>query len=417
MVDPSMAELASAFGVSIKNEVESCDVAIVGAGPAGLTAAVYAASEGLETVVLEQEVSGGQAGTSPLIRNYPGFPHGVEGGLLMERTCEQAWLMGAKIVFAQQVVGLEPGADRHERALADGTRLRARTVIVATGMRWRRLGVPRLESLIGSGVYYGAAAGETRAMQDQDVFVVGAGNSAGQACLHLARHARTVTLLVRGESLERSMSRYLIDGLRGTPNVEVRLRTEVIDGAGVEALRRPDALRPRRRARAEVDAGGLFIMIGGEPHAQWLPPGVARDEKGYVLTGAELLEHRSVHWELEREPLTARDEPARGVRGRRRATGSHGPGRRCGRRRSDRRAARPRAPRAPACRRPARAGPTCTRGNVETATGTKLVPAASAPQGPPGEMAMRRSGGLGRRRRTAGRAPGFGCRSWKDELR
>ena len=134
MVDPSMAELASAFGVSIKNEVESCDLAIVGAGPAGLTAAVYAASEGLETVLLEQEVSGGQAGTSPLIRNYPGFPHGVEGGLLMERTCEQAWLMGAKIVFAQQVVGLEAGADRHELRLADGTLLRARTVIVATGM-------------------------------------------------------------------------------------------------------------------------------------------------------------------------------------------------------------------------------------------------------------------------------------------
>ncbi len=304
MVDPNMGELASAFGVSIKNEVESCDLAIVGAGPAGLTAAVYAASEGLETVVLEQEVSGGQAGTSPLIRNYPGFPHGVEGGLLMERTCEQAWLMGAKIVFAQPVVGLEAGADRHELGLADGTLLRARTVIVATGMTWRRLGVPRLEALIGSGVYYGAAAGETRAMQDQDVFVVGAGNSAGQACLHLARHARTVTLVVRGESLERSMSQYLIDGLQAAYNVEVRTRTEVIDGAGAEAL---EGLTLCDRASGhahEVSAGGLFVMIGGEPHAQWLPPAVARDEKGYVLTGAELLQHRNAHWEHDREPLT-----------------------------------------------------------------------------------------------------------------
>jgi len=304
MVDPSMAQLAAAFGVSIKNEVESCDLAILGAGPAGLTAAVYAASEGLETVVLEQEVSGGQAGTSPLIRNYPGFPHGVEGGLLMERTCEQAWLMGAKIVFAQQVVALEQDSGRHVVRLADGSRLSARTVLVATGMRWRRLGVARLEGLIGSGVYYGAAAGETRAMQDREVFVVGAGNSAGQACLHLAGHARRVTLLARGESLGRSMSQYLIDGLLAAPNVEVRLRTEVVDGAGGEVL---EGLTLCDRASGQahtVSAGGLFIMIGGEPHAQWLPPAVARDAKGYILTGTELLEQAGADWELDREPLT-----------------------------------------------------------------------------------------------------------------
>jgi len=304
MVDPSMAELATAFGVSIKNEVESCDLAIVGAGPAGLTAAVYAASEGVETVVLEQSVSGGQAGTSPLIRNYPGFPHGVEGGLLMERTCEQAWLMGAKIVFAQQVTGLEEGSGRHVVRLADGSRLRARSVIVATGMQWRRLGVPRLEELIGAGVYYGAAAGETRAMQDQDVFVVGAGNSAGQACLHLAGHARRVTLLARGEDLGRSMSRYLIDGLRAAPNVEIRRRTEVIDGGGAEVLEEL-TLRDRARGATEaVAAGGLFIMIGGEPHSQWLPRSIARDAKGYVLTGSELQSEQPHEWRLGREPLT-----------------------------------------------------------------------------------------------------------------
>ncbi len=304
MVNPSMAELATAIGVSIKNEVQSCDLAIVGAGPAGLTAAVYAASEGLETVLLEQEVSGGQAGTSPLIRNYPGFPHGVEGGLLMERTCEQAWLMGAKIVFAQQVVTLEQGGGRYIVGLADGSRLCARTVLLATGMRWRRLGVPRLEALIGSGVYYGAAAGETRAMQDQDVFVVGAGNSAGQACLHLAGHARRVTLLVRGENLERSMSRYLIDGLLAAPNVSIRYRTEVIDGAGEEVLEGL-TLCDRASGRAQaVSAGGLFIMIGGEPHARWLPPGIARDQKGYVLTGPDLLERSGAPWELWRDPLT-----------------------------------------------------------------------------------------------------------------
>ena len=178
-------------------------MAIVGAGPAGLTAAVYAASEGLETVMLELAVSGGQAGTSPLIRNYPGFPHGIDGGALMARTCEQAWLMGAHIVFAQEAVGLERQGDDRIVHLRDGTEVRARAVVVATGVDWRRLGVSRLESLIGAGVFYGAAMSESRAMQNQNVFVVGAGNSAGQAALHLAKYAATVTLVARGENLAR----------------------------------------------------------------------------------------------------------------------------------------------------------------------------------------------------------------------
>ena len=150
--------------------------------------------------MLEQRVSGGQAGTSPLIRNYPGFPHGIDGGMLMERTCEQAWLMGAHIVFTQQVVALEDGAEHRVLRMHDGSELRARAVVIATGIEWRRLGVPRLESLLGAGVFYGAAASESRAMQGQDVFIIGAGNSAGQAALHLASHARSVTLLVRGDS-------------------------------------------------------------------------------------------------------------------------------------------------------------------------------------------------------------------------
>jgi thioredoxin reductase (NADPH) len=304
MVDPSLPELASAIGVNVKNDVDSCEVAIVGAGPAGLTAAVYAASEGLDTVLLELAVSGGQAGTSPLIRNYPGFPHGISGGLLMERTCEQAWLMGAHIVFAQEVVGIERHGEYRSIRLLDGTDLRARTVVIATGVEWRRLGVASLEALVGSGVFYGAAVSESRAMQDQDVFIVGAGNSAGQAALHLAKHARAVTLVVRGASIATSMSSYLVHAIESTPNVLVRSRTEVVDGAGYEHL---ESLTLADRAHdtvEEVSAAALFIMIGGEPHTQWLPDDIARDPHGYVITGRDLPEQPRAHGEHGLEPLT-----------------------------------------------------------------------------------------------------------------
>jgi thioredoxin reductase (NADPH) len=303
MIDPSLPDLAGAIGVSVKNDVDKCDVAIVGAGPAGLTAAVYAASEGLETVLLERWVSGGQAGSSPLIRNYPGFPHGINGGLLMERTCEQAWLMGSHTLFAQQVVGLERCGDDRLVRLLDGTELRARAVVIATGIDWRRLGVPRLEALVGSGVFYGAAVSESRAMQDQDVFIVGAGNSAGQAALHLAKYARAVTLLVRGDSFVESMSSYLVRAIESTPNVVVRHGTEVIDGTGNGSLESIKLADRANDTAEEVSSAALFIMIGGEPHTQWLPDEIARDEHGYVITGRDLLQEPGVHWECDREPL------------------------------------------------------------------------------------------------------------------
>jgi thioredoxin reductase (NADPH) len=302
-IDPSLPDLARAIGVSVKNDIDICEVAIVGAGPAGLTAAVYAASDGLETVLLEQWVSGGQAGTSPLIRNYPGFPHGVNGGVLMERTCEQAWLMGAHIVFAQQAVALERRGDHRVVRLLDGSELRARAVVIATGIEWRRLGVPRLEALVGSGVFYGAAASESRAMQDQDVFIVGAGNSAGQAALHLAKHARTVSLLVRGDSFAKSMSSYLVRAIESTPNVTVRHRTEVIDGAGDGPLESITLADRANDSIEEVSAAALFIMIGGEPHTDWVPDQIVRDEHGYVITGRDLLEQPEVQWDQDREPL------------------------------------------------------------------------------------------------------------------
>jgi thioredoxin reductase (NADPH) len=301
--DPTLSDVARAIGVSVTNDVEVCDVAIIGAGPAGLTAAVYAASEGLDTVMLEQAVSGGQAGTSPMIRNYPGFPHGVNGGYLMEQTCEQAWLMGAHIVFAQQVVALERRGDRRVVHLLDGSEASARAVVIATGVDWRRLGVRRLEALVGSGVHYGTAVGESRAMQDQDVFIVGAGNSAGQAALHLARHAHTVTMIVRGDDLARSASAYLVRAVESAPNIVVRCRTEVVDGGGDGRLEHLTVADRAAGTAERVPAAALFIMIGGEPHTQWLPESIARDPRGYLVTGRDVREVCTAGWHLDRAPL------------------------------------------------------------------------------------------------------------------
>jgi thioredoxin reductase (NADPH) len=302
-VNPTLSDMARAIGVNVANNVDACDVVIVGAGPAGLTAAVYAASEGFETVLLEQLVSGGQAGTSPLIRNYPGFPHGINGGTLAEQMCEQAWLMGAHIVFTQQAVGLERRGERRVVRMLDNGTVSARAVVISTGIDWRRLGVPGLEALVGCGVYYGAAVSESRAMQDQDVFIVGAGNSGGQAALHLAQYARTVTLVVRSDSFARSMSSYLVRALGQLPNVMVRHRTEVVDGGGRERLEHITLADRARDIVEEVPAAALFVMIGGEPHTQWLPDDIAHSPEGYLLTGREILEQPGVPWPLERDPL------------------------------------------------------------------------------------------------------------------
>lgn len=304
MVEPTPAQIIAATGGNISNDVGECDLVVVGAGPAGLTAAVYAASEGLQTVVLEESVSGGQAGSSPMIRNYPGFPHGISGHELTRRACEQAWMFGAHMVFSQPTAGLECRGGQRVVHLTDGHQIAARAVIVATGIAWRRLGVPRLEALVGSGVFYGAAGSETRAMEGHDVFVVGAGNSAGQTALHLARYARQVTMLVRGDSLARSMSDYLIREIKATANITVRLHTEVTDGHGSDHL---DALtlHDRLHGRAEqVPAAALFVLIGGEPRTQWLPETVQR-RHGYILTGRDVVRNAAhpSRWPLDRAPL------------------------------------------------------------------------------------------------------------------
>jgi thioredoxin reductase (NADPH) len=304
MVEPTPAQIIESVGGSISNDVDTCDVVIVGAGPAGLTAAVYAASEGLQTVVLEESVSGGQAGSSPMIRNYPGFPHGISGHELTRRACEQAWMFGAHMVFSTPTAGLERRGGERVVHLANGHEIAAKAVIVAPGIAWRRLDVPRLEALIGSGVFYGSAGSEAAAMAGLDVFVVGAGNSAGQAALHLARYARQVTMLVRGDSLTRSMSDYLTREIEATFNITVRLHTEITDGHGkdhLDALTLHNSLHDRTE---QLPAAALFVLIGGEPRTQWLP-GTIQLERGYILTGRDVIRegaHPS-RWPLDRPPL------------------------------------------------------------------------------------------------------------------
>ena len=271
-------------------------------GPAGLTAAVYAASEGLQTVVLEETVSGGQAGASPMIRNHPGFPYGIGGQELTRRACEQAWMFGAHMVFAQPTVALEQDGDDRIVRVADGTQVTASTVILAPGIAWQRLGVPRLEQLVGSGVFYGAAGTEAQTMEGRDVCVVGAGNSAGQATLHLARYARHVTMLVRGSDLARSMSDYLTTEIAATPNITVKLSTEIVDGAGGEQLESLTVRDKPTGKTEEVTTAALFVLIGGEPRTGWLPGGIRRDH-GYILTGRDVTRSGEIGWSRPSLPL------------------------------------------------------------------------------------------------------------------
>jgi thioredoxin reductase (NADPH) len=298
--DPSLADVAAAHGIETQPLPEVYDLAIVGAGPAGLAAAVYGASEGLRTVVLEPDAIGGQAGTSSMIRNYLGFPRGISGGGLAHRAWEQAMLFGAQFVFMHKVVGLSPRGDDRVMALADGSQAAARAVIIATGVSYRRLGIQALDRLIGAGVFYGAPGVEAPAMAGQQVCVVGGANSAGQAALHLAKFASGVTLLVRGESLGASMSDYLITQLNATPNINLRLRTRVADGRGegrLEVLTLEDV---RTGQREQVPCEAVFVLIGAEPRTQWLRDLVKVDDRGFILTDRDVPQSA---WPLPRPPL------------------------------------------------------------------------------------------------------------------
>jgi thioredoxin reductase (NADPH) len=302
--DPSNTEVAEALGVQTKAGGRY-DVTVIGAGPAGLAAAVYSASEGLSTVVLEPEAIGGQAGTSSLIRNYLGFPSGVSGGDLAVRAYTQAWSFGAEYVYGSPACSLRPEGPELVVTVADGSEVRSRAVVVATGMAYRRLGIPALDALTGTGVFYGAAASEAKAMKDRKVFVVGGANSAGQAAVHLARYAAQVTVLVRGRSLADSMSEYLIREIESAPNIAVRRRVAVTGGAGQSRLERVTLTDLESGAAETVDAAALFVLIGAEPRTQWLPDAVRRDRSGFVLTGTDLLEDGQAdeEWPLRRLPM------------------------------------------------------------------------------------------------------------------
>jgi thioredoxin reductase (NADPH) len=298
--NPSNAEIAIAAGSPVTPEDTDFDLVIVGAGPAGLSAAVYGASEGFRTLVVDEGGIGGQATSSSLIRNYLGFPRGVSGRRLAQRAYEQAWVFGADFAVMQRVADLRRDADGLSVALSDFGRVHARALLLATGASYRRLGHPRLEALNGAGVFYGGSSSEAPAMTGRDVYVLGGANSAGQAALYLARYARHVTIVVRAASLEAGMSNYLIRQIGATPNVSVRVRTEIVDGGGdgwLEQLR----LRDRSVNREEtVAASGLFIMIGANPGTDWLPSELQRDADGFLVTGTDLAPDPA--WPLERSP-------------------------------------------------------------------------------------------------------------------
>jgi thioredoxin reductase (NADPH) len=288
LVDPTNAELARSYGVNTElSGSTSFDVAIVGAGPAGLAAAVYASAEGFRALVVEGEAIGGQAGTSSRIRNYLGFPRGVSGAELAQRAYQQAWVFGAEMLLMRRVVGVRPEEGRFVLSISDSTEVDAGAVVLAMGVTYRRLGVPALEGLIDAGVFYGASVSEAQACAGLDVFVVGGGNSAGQAALHLARYARRVTLVVRKATLASTMSSYLRDELAAAPNVEVRSSTTVVDGGGDPNLERLVLADPSG-AREQVHADALFVLIGAEPGTEWLGDAVARDAAGFVLTGRDV---------------------------------------------------------------------------------------------------------------------------------
>lgn len=308
--NPSNAELAEALGArtiyaqAAGTRQPVADLVVVGAGPAGLSAAVNGSSEGLQTVVVERHALGGQAGMSTRIRNYLGFPTGIQGDELAARAYRQAWLFDTEFIFTQEVVGLRTQGTERLVVLSNGSEIPARTVLLAMGVAYRRLQIPALERLVGAGVFYGAVETEGLALKDQEVFLVGGANSAGQAAIYLAKYAKRVTMLVRGSSMESSMSEYLIQEISACNNIEVRLNTIVIDGGGEYRL---ESLVVQNKLTGETEtlpAAALFVLIGATPHTDWLPETIQRDRAGFIYTGQHADEDPAFldTWPLKRAP-------------------------------------------------------------------------------------------------------------------
>jgi thioredoxin reductase len=284
-------------------ENDHFDLIIVGAGPAGLAAAVNGSSEGLGTLVLEREAIGGQAGSSSMIRNYLGFERGVGGAELAERAYQQAWAFGTRFLVGTEVTSMDCGYEAHVLRTADDRTLTAKAVVLAMGVAYRRLEIPALERLVGLGVFYGASPAEAKQYENRTVFLVGAGNSAGQAALHFAKWAMKVTLVVRGETLEKGMSKYLIDAISTADNVDVLLRSRVVNGNGEPQLASLSIVDDTDGSECEVEADALFAMIGASPYTTWLPAEIARDAHGFVVAGAELIHDQLLdEWLLPRSP-------------------------------------------------------------------------------------------------------------------
>jgi thioredoxin reductase (NADPH) len=298
VVRPELRRIAELFGLGTEPEAAEYDTVVIGAGPSGLAAAVYGASEGLRTLVVEREAPGGQAGTSSRIENYLGFPSGVSGDELASRALQQARRLGAEILVTRRITRLVTAT--RELHLDGGDVLRARTIILACGVSWRTLDADGLEPLVGKGVYYGAARSEGPNVHGLDIHIVGAGNSAGQAALFFSEHARSVTILYRGESLAKSMSQYLVDQLAARSNIDARLRTEVVAAHGEDSLESIDVKTGTEGDPVRLASGGLFIFIGADAETAWLPPEIALDSRGYVLTGADL--DTTDTWPLDRDP-------------------------------------------------------------------------------------------------------------------
>ena len=304
LVEPTDAELAARVGLATTPSKDFYDLIVIGGGPAGLGAAVYGASEGLRTVLVEQLATGGQAGQSSRIENYLGFPDGVSGAQLTDRARRQAAKFGAEVLTTREVTGLEVRGSARRVKFADGTFIDAHTVILATGVSYRRLHPPGLDELTGRGVYYGSALTEAAACQGQDVYIVGGANSAGQAALYLSRQAKSVTLLVRGPSLEKSMSYYLISRIADNPAISVRTCTEVIGASGPDHLEKLTLRDTERGSTETVDAQWLYLFIGAQPLTGWLDGVVVRDAKGFVVAGPDLWAggQRPRGWSLDRPP-------------------------------------------------------------------------------------------------------------------
>lgn len=301
---PGNAEVAGRIGLRTRAARPFYDLVIVGGGPAGLAAAVYGASEGLSTVMVERSAPGGQAGTSSRIENYLGFPAGLSGADLTRRAVAQATRFGVEILTPQEVLGVRVEHPYRFVKLGDGAELSCHALLIATGVQWRRLEAPGVEALTGAGVYYGAARTEAVSCKDEDIYLVGGANSAGQAALYFAQFAKKVTLVVRGGSLEKGMSSYLVEQVRSTRNVEVLLHTQVTRAEGTGHLERL-TLATEGQPERTVPASALFVMIGAVPRTEWLDGSVARDSRGYILTGPDVMAggERPRGWKQDREPF------------------------------------------------------------------------------------------------------------------